>query len=48
MQRKTNEHWKSFINLKKCSFCNSVAAHYHRFKFYCKECYKKLIKEGKK
>ena len=44
----TSGHWKKLIHHKLCSFCDNVAAHYHKFKFYCKECYQKLIKKGKK
>jgi len=30
-----------------CSFCDNAAVQYHKLKFYCKECYEKLIKEIK-
>jgi len=44
----TSSHWKRIIHLKKCSFqCDNAAVHYHKLKFYCKECYEKLIKEIK-
>ena len=39
----TNSHWKKLIHLKMCSFCDSAAVHYHKLKYYCKECYDKII-----
>ena len=44
----TSNHWKKLIHHKLCSFCDNVAVHYEKFKYYCEECYKKLIKKGKK
>ena len=44
----TSSHWKRLIHHKLCSFCDNVAVHYERFKFYCGNCYEKLVKKGKK
>jgi len=42
---KTSANWKKLIHYKLCSYCDEVAAHYHKFKFYCKECYKKMVRK---
>jgi len=39
----TSQHWKKLIMLKNCSFCSNQAMYYEKFKYYCKQCYDKII-----
>jgi hypothetical protein len=43
---KAEEYWKNFVHLKSCCICGEPADRYAKFKFYCLECYEKLVKRG--
>ena len=42
---KAEEYWRHFVHLKACCICGKPADRYSKFKFYCLECYEKIVKK---
>ena len=43
---KAEEYWRHFVHLKACCICGKPADRYSKFKFYCLECYERIVKKG--